>query len=110
MFFVEAIVALVLAPILPHIVSIAVHHSILEGTLKVAAIGPLEAALTAHLISEPRARVFTAVGPKVASFAFLDTAEKVSMVVATITPHLNALSILLVLLAARDIRLRVHVV
>ena len=97
MFFVEAVVALVLAPILPHIVSIAVHHSILEGTLKVAAIGPLEAALTAHLISEPRARVFTAVGPKVAAFALLHSIVEVSMIVAAITPDLSAHTILLLL-------------
>ena len=101
MFFVKAIVALVLAPILPHIVSIAVHHSILEGTLKVATIGPLEAALTAHLISEPRARVFTAVGPKVAPFTLLHSIVEVSMIVAAITPDLGAHTILLLLKACQ---------
>ena len=47
---VESVGALVLAPILPHIITEAVHHSILELTLEVAAIGPLEASETTHLI------------------------------------------------------------
>ena len=110
MLLVKSVIPFVFPAVLPDIVTVAMHDSTLELTLEVTSIGPLETTMATHLIISPSACVLAAVGPKVASFAFLDAAKEVSMVVATITPHLNAFSILLVLLAARDIRLRVHVV
>ena len=110
MLLVKSVIPFVFPTVLPDIVTVAMHDSTLELTLEVTSIGPLETTMATHLIISPSACVLAAVGPKVASFAFLDAAKEVSMVVATITPHLNAFSILLVLLAARDIRLRVHVV
>ena len=110
MLLVKSVIPFVFTAVLPDIVAIAVHDSTLELTLEVTSIGPLETTMATHLIISPSARVLAAVGPKVASFAFLDATEEVSVVIATITPNFNALSILLVLLAARDIRLRVHVV
>ena len=110
MLLVKSVVSLVFSAILPHIVAVAVHHSTLELPLEVASIGPLETAVATHLVVSPSARVLAPISPKVAPFAFLDAAEEVSVVVAAIAPHLNALSILLVLLAACHFRLRVHVV
>ena len=110
MLLVKSVISFVFTAILPYIVAIAMHDSTLELTLEVSSISPLETTMATHLIICPSAGVLAAVGPKVASFAFLDATEEVSVVIATITPHFNALSILLVLLAASDIRLRVHVV
>ena len=103
MLFVEAIVALVSAPILPHIVTVAVHHTFGELTLEVAAVSPLEAAVTTHLILEPRARVPAAVGPEVATFSLFDAIVEVSVIVAPVAPHFDAETIL-PLLQARQIR------
>ena len=110
MLLVKSVISLVFSAILPDIVAIAVHDSTLELTLEVSPVSPLEATMATHFVICPSARILTAIGPKVASFSFFDATEKVSVVVTTITPHLNALSILLVLLTARNIRLRVHVV
>ena len=110
MLLVKSVISFVFAAILPHIVAIAMHNTTLELTLEVSPIGPLETTMATHLVISPSARILASVSPKVASFAFFNAAEEVSVVVASITPHLNSLSILLVLLAARYIRLRVHVV
>ena len=50
MFFVELIVALVLATVLPYVGTKPMHHSILERALEVAAVSPLEAPMATHLI------------------------------------------------------------
>ena len=84
MFLVESIVALILTTILPHIVAISVHDSVLELALEVATIGPLEAALSTHFIIRPHACVLGAVGPEVDTLALLNAVTEVSVVVASI--------------------------
>ena len=96
MLLVESIVAFVLATILPDIVAVAVHDSILEAALEVAPIAPLEAAVPAHLIIAPLARVLGSVGPVVDALTLFHTVLKVAVIVAAIAPHFDALAILLV--------------
>lgn len=48
--FVESIFTLVFPAVLPYVVTIAVHDSVLEAALEVSAISPLEASVTAHLV------------------------------------------------------------
>ena len=97
MLLVKSIVAFVFTAILPDIVSVAVHHAILEATLEVAAIGPLEASSAAHFIIRPVTGILRSVCPEVNAFALLDTVFEVSMVVATVRPDLDSFTILLVL-------------
>ena len=97
MLLIKLVVSLILAPILPHVVPVAVHHSVLEAALEVATVAPLEAAVPAHLIIAPLARVLGPIRPVVHSLALLNAVLKVTMVVAAIAPHLNALAILLVM-------------
>ena len=84
MLLVESIVAFVLATILPDIVSVAMHNSILEAALEVAAICPLEAASSAHFIIGPMASILGAVGPEVNAFSLLDAIFEVAVIVAAI--------------------------
>ena len=97
MLFVELVAALVFAAILPNVVSITMHHSILEATLEVATIGPLETPITAHLIVLPTSCVLWAISPEVDTFSFFDAIPENTMVVAAIGPDLNSLSILFIL-------------
>ena len=103
---VKSIVAFVFAAILPDIMPVAVHHAILEATLEVAAIGPLEASCAAHFVIRPVTRILRTVCPEVNAFTLLDTVFEVSMVVATVGPDLDSLTILLVLRS--DLRLRLN--
>ena len=50
MLLVVAIVSFIAATVLPHVDAMAVHHSILERALEVAAVSPLEAPVAIHLI------------------------------------------------------------
>jgi hypothetical protein len=47
---VKSVVALIHAAVLPHIVTKTVHNSVLKRALEVTTIGPLKAAMTAHLV------------------------------------------------------------
>ena len=97
MLFVESIVAFVLATILPDVVTVAVHNSILEAALEVAAIRPLEAPSSAHFIVGPVASILGAVCPEVDAFSLLDAIFEVAVVVAAIRPNLDPFAILFVL-------------
>lgn len=97
MLLVVAIAAFIATTVLPDINTVAVHHSILERALEVAAISPLKAPIAAHFVLAPHARILRTVCPEVASLAFLDTLPEKSVVVAAIRPYLNTLSITLVL-------------
>ena len=103
---VKSIVAFVFTAILPDIVSVAVHYTILEAALEVAAIGPLEASCAAHFIIRPVTGILRTVCPEVNAFALLDTVFEVSMIVATVRPDLNSFTILLVLRS--DLWLRLY--
>ena len=50
---VELVMTLIFATVLPHVVSISVHHTVLEAALEVSAIGPLEASSATHLVVAP---------------------------------------------------------
>ena len=65
MLFVVAIVACIPTTVLPHVVTEAMHDSVLETTFEVAPISPLEASITAHLIIDPVASVLGAISPEV---------------------------------------------
>ena len=95
MFFVESIVALVLATILPHIISIPMHHTILEHPFKVPSIRPLEITEATHFVVHPLPRVLAAISPEVNTLTLLDPFLEVSVVVAAIAPNFDAFSILL---------------
>ena len=97
MLLVKLVVSFVLAAVLPDIVTVAVHHSVLERTLEVASIGPLERTVAAHLVIGPLARVLGTIGPEVDAKTLLHTIFKVTVIVASIAPHLDAFAILLVL-------------
>ena len=94
---VVAIVAFVLAAILPNVIAVAMHHSVLELALEVAAVSPLEAPIATHLIGEPMAGVFTTICPEVTSSAFLHTHVESAVIVAAIAPDLDSHSILFLL-------------
>ena len=97
MLFVESIVAFVFATILPDVVTVAMHDSILEAALEVAAIRPLEAPSSAHFIVGPVASILGAVCPEVDAFSLLDAIFEVAVVVAAIRPNLDPFAILFVL-------------
>ena len=97
MFLIESIVTLIFAAVLPHVISISVHHSALEHALKVAAIRPLKVSKSTHLIVLPRSRILTSVSPEVNSLTFFHSVLKVTVVVTSIAPHLYPLTILFVL-------------
>ena len=94
---IELIFTLVLTPILPDIVTIPVHHAILELALKIASVGPLEASVAAHLVVRPLAAVLAAVGPEVDAFTLLNTVLEETVIVASIAPYFDPLAVLLVL-------------
>lgn len=95
MFFVELIVAFIFAPILPDIAAKSVHDSVLEGALKVSAIGPLETPVATHLVIRPDASVLASIGPKVDAFALFYSVLEKAVIVAAIAPHFDAFAILL---------------
>jgi len=95
-FLVEFIFAFILATVLPNVISEAMHHSVLERTLEVATISPFEAAKSAHFILGPLSCVFTAIGPEVNAVFFLDSVSEISVIIATITPNFDTLSILFI--------------
>ena len=96
MLLIELVVAFVATPILPHISAMAMHDSTLELALEVSTIGPLKASSTTHLILGPIASILTSIGPEVDSLALFLAIVKATQVVAAVTPHLNAFTILLV--------------
>ena len=95
MLLIELVLAFVLTTILPHIVSVTVHHTVLELSLEVAAVSPLEATKAAHFITTPCSRVLTTIGPVVDTFTFFDPCAERAMIVASIAPYLDAFSVLL---------------
>ena len=97
MFLVETIVAFIFASILPNIMSMAMHDTILEATLEIAAISPLEASCATHFIVCPVSCILRAICPEVNAFTLLDTILEVAMVVAAVRPNLDSLTVLLVL-------------
>ena len=97
MFLIESIITFIFAAILPHVISISVHHTALEHAFKVATIRPLKVSKSTHLIVRPRTRILASVCPEVNSLAFFHTVLKVAMVVTSIAPHLYPLTILFVL-------------
>ncbi len=97
MFLVKSVVTLILSAILPHIVASSVHNSILELSLKVTTISPLEAAKATHFVASPLASVLGPVGPEVDSLSFLDSIFKVAVVIAAVAPDLDSLAVLLIL-------------
>lgn len=84
MLLVEVIVTFIFASILPHIVPVAVHHSILEASLEVAAVRPLKASIATHFIIGPKACVLGAICPEIDTFSFLDSFLEVAVIVAAI--------------------------
>ena len=96
MFLVELIFAFIFATVLPNIIAEAMHHSVLERTLEVATIGPFETAIATHFILGPLSCVFTAISPEVNAFFFLDSVSEISVIIATITPYFDTLSILFI--------------
>ena len=84
MLLVEPVLAFVLAAVLPHIVTLSVHHPVLEFTFKVATISPLEAAKSAHLVVSPLARVLRTICPEVAALTLFDSTLEVSVVIAPV--------------------------
>ena len=96
MFLVKLIFAFVLATILPDVVAEAMHHTILERTLKVATVSPFEASVTTHFILGPLTSVLTAVCPEINTFSFFDSISEIAVIVAAIAPYLDAFSILFV--------------
>ena len=101
MLLIISVVAFIFSAVLPHIVTKAMHNAVLELALEVAAIGPLEATLSAHLIGQPVSSVLTAIGPEVAAFTFFDSMVKITMIVAAITPNLNPHAVLSLLEACQ---------
>ena len=96
-FLVESIVAFIFAAILPHVISISVHHAALEHAFKIATIRPLKVSKSTHLIVRPRPRILASICPEVNSLAFFHSVFKVAMVIAPVAPYLDPLTILLVL-------------
>lgn len=103
---VKLVVALVLATVLPDVVAMPVHHSVLKASLEVAPISPLEGSISTHLVVGPISGVLGAVSPEVDAHSLLDAILEVAVVVATVTPHLDALTVLLVLPC--DLRTRLN--
>ena len=96
-FLVEPIVAFIFAAILPHVISISVHHAALEHAFKIATIRPLKVSKSTHLIVRPRPRILASICPEVNSLTFFHSVLKVAMVVTSIAPYLYPLTILFVL-------------
>ena len=97
MLLVKLVFTLVFTPILPDVIAPAMHHAILELTLKVATIGPLEAPITAHFIVRPVTAILATICPEVHSLSLFNAVLEKSMVVAAIAPNFDTLSVLLVL-------------
>ena len=57
MLLVVAIVSFVAATVLPHVDAVPMHDSVLERSLEVAAVCPLETPVAAHLVLAPHAGV-----------------------------------------------------
>ena len=95
MLFVELVITLILSSILPNVCAITMHDSVLKLTLEVAAISPLEASKSTHLVIGPDASVLASVCPEVNAFSFFDTLLEVAMVVAAIGPDFDTFPILL---------------
>lgn len=95
MLLIELIVAFVLAAILPHIGSETMHDSVLERTLEVAPICPLECPIAAHLVVGPNACILASISPKVDTLTLFNTVLEEAVVIATIAPYLDSFAILL---------------
>lgn len=97
MLLVESVIALIFAAVLPYILTVAMHNTILEATLKISTISPLETASSTHLIVFPVPSVSRSVCPEVYPLAFFDTVFEKAVVIAAIGPDFNASTVLLVL-------------
>ena len=91
------VLTFVLATIWPHVLSVAVHHTVLEMTLKVAFISPLKVTKAAHIIIIPHSRVLTTIAPVEDTFALFFSSLVGAMIVASIAPYLDAFSVLVTL-------------
>ena len=97
MLLVKLVFAFVLTAVLPDVVAVAVHYSVLERALKVATVCPLEAPIATHFIVLPGAAVPAAIRPEVNADALFDAVLEETMIVAPIAPHFNPFSVLFVL-------------
>ena len=100
MLLVVVIFTFVLSAILPDVVTEAVHDTLLEGALEITTISPLEAALSTHFIWMPLSGVLTAIGPEVNTISFFYSVQEIAVIVASITPNLDAFAILFIVVCA----------
>ena len=94
---VKLVLTFVPSTVLPHIAAEPMHDSILELTLEVASIGPLESTEATHLVIAPSAGILRAISPKVGTLALLYSAAKVAVIVRAVAPNLNSFAVLLIL-------------
>ena len=95
MLLIVLIVALVLSTILPYVGTKSMHYSVLERSLEVAPIGPLECSISTHFIVGPNASILTSIGPKVDTLSLFYSILEEAVIIATIAPYLDSFSILL---------------
>jgi len=109
MFFIELVFTFITTAILPDIGAFTMHNSTFEFSLKVSPICPFKASLTAHLIFRPVTCILTSIGPEVDTLTLFLSIIKASKIIATITPHFNAFTILLIWLQPIWIGLCSHI-
>ena len=97
MFFVKPVISFILAAVLPNVVSISVHYTVLKHAFKISPIRPLKCAKSTHLIIYPLSRIFTAISPEINTMAFFHSFHEVAKIVASIAPNLNTFAILFIL-------------
>ena len=94
MLFVKSVISFILAAVLPNVVSISVHYTVLKHAFKISPIRPLKCTKSTHLVIYPLSRIFTSICPEVNTFTLFDSFLEIAMIVATITPYFDSFAIL----------------
>ena len=94
---IHTIIAFISSAVLPHVVTVAMHDTVLEHPFEVSSVRPFEISKSTHLIIRPHARIFAAISPEINTMAFFHSFHKVAKIVTSIAPNLNSFAILFIL-------------